>query len=146
MATALASTWGRFRCAYSKNTPVIRDCTVSQHNVTYNSGMKSASDGSGLIRFRSPDNDLTPASWQPDFTNLYSPPLESNSNVMILRPELFKSATVETEAQLIGETITLTGGSMVIDSSLFNSSGSQFYADGSIDYGTITAIGKLTAF
>jgi hypothetical protein len=65
---------------------------------------------------------------------------------MILRPELFKSATVETEAQLIGETITLTGGSMVIDSSLFNSSGSQFYADGSIDYGTITAIGKLTAF
>jgi hypothetical protein len=136
------STWGKLRCAYSKNS---RDCTVSNYNVTYNSGLKSSASGSGLIRIKHP---FTNGSFyrQPNFANFYSPPFEEDANAIILTPESFGAATVETEAQLTGETITLTGGSMVINSTLFGSFGTQNYADGSVDYGTITSIGKLTAF
>lgn len=136
------STWGKLRCAYSKNS---RDCTVSNYNVTYNSGLKSAASGSGLVRIKHPVSNVS-FYRQPNFANFYSIPSEEDRNAIYLTPELFGAATVETEAQLIGETITLTGGSMVINSDLFGTLGFQNYADGSIDYGTITAIGKLTPF
>lgn len=136
------STWGKFRCTYAKNS---RTTTATAHSVEYSAGMKSAAAGSGLIRHAA---KFSPSAYffQPLFQNFYSPPFEEDRNAMLLTGAGIYSSTVEFESQLIGETVTLTSGSMVINSSLFTAGGFQNYADGSIDYGTIVSIGKLTAF
>lgn len=136
------STWGKFRCAYAKNA---RAFTATAHSVEYASGMKAAASGSGLIRHVAKFN---PSAYffQPLFHNLYSPPFDEDRNALLLTGASIYSSTVEFEAQMIGQTVTLTGGTMVINSDLFLAGGTQNYADGSFDYGTITAIGKLTAF
>jgi hypothetical protein len=136
------STWGKFRCTYAKNA---RAFTNAAHSVEYASGMKSAASGSGLIRHTA---KFSPSAYfyQVLFQNSYSPPLEDDRNSMFLTGAGVFSSTTEFEAQLVGQTITLTGGSMTITSDLFTAGGTQNYADGTTDYGTITSIGNLTAF
>jgi hypothetical protein len=136
------STWGKFRCAYAKNA---RATTATAHSVEYASGLKAAASGSGLLRHIAKSSPSA-YFYQPLFSNFYSPPFEEDRNALLLQGSTLYSSTVEFEAQLVGETVNLTGGSMVINSDLFTAGGFQNYADGSTDYGTITAIGKLTAF
>lgn len=136
------STWAKMRCAYAMNS---RAHVATANNVEYLSGLKSAEPGSGLIR-HSAKTTLATYFYQPLFFNFYSPSFEEDRNAIYLQGANLYSSTVEFEAELVGQLINLTGGSMTISSALFSSAGFQDYADGSTDYGSITSIGKLTAF
>lgn len=142
-ATVGASTWGRLRCAFGNGT---RSCTVNTHNVTYANGFKSAAPGSGLIRI-SPSGQ-GPAGYQPIFIRgvaSFSPYQEA----LFLDPDFSRSATVEVEDQLTGETITFDTGSDTIDGPAVVPNIFRFIYQllpVGVTHGNIVSIGKLTAF
>lgn len=150
MATALGSsasvsTWGKFRCAYGINNAA---STISTHDATYTSGFKSASAGSGLIRITTFGARSVFAN-QPTFKQQFTPaaPPDPAFNLVYIfggagTPS--QPATQEVIAELTGETMTLTSGSLVINSGLFTTFGQTDSTP--TDLGPITSIGKLTAF
>lgn len=145
--TANYSTWGKLRVAYGLD--LSRTGTViQQYNSTYEHGLKAAADGSGLIRF-----GLTPPGTrgaalgnQPVIYSAYIPnplggyDLSFSGGTGTGIPE--QAYTVEFKDELLGETVTGTGGSVTITNDLFGSG----QTDTSPDLGDITAIGKLTVF
>jgi hypothetical protein len=119
---------------------------VNTHNVTYANGFKSAAPGSGLIRI-SPSGQ-GPAGYQPIFIRgvaSFSPYQEA----LFLDPDFSRSATVEVEDQLTGETITFDTGSDTIDGPAVVPNIFRFIYQllpVGVTHGNIVSIGKLTAF
>lgn len=141
--TVGASTWGRFRCAFGNGT---RSCTVNTHNVTYVNGFKSAAAGSGLIRIK--PYSQGPVGYQPLFIRgvaSFSPYQEA----LFLDPDFSRSATVEVENELTGETVTFDTGSATIDGPTVVPNIFRFISQllpVGVSHGNIVSIGKLTAF
>lgn len=137
------STWGKFRCAYGRNTSAL---TISAHSAQYESGFKSAAAGSGLIRI----NRSTVRSalyYQPTFNNTWTD-IPDNENIIAIFGGSQNvppyPATDEMAAELVGETMTLDNGSVIIASSLM-ALGFQVEM-GPPDLGSVVSIGKLSAF
>ncbi len=137
------STWGKLRVAYGLDTA--RTGTLIQsHNSTYEHGLKAAASGSGLIRYgQKPPGSRTTSFNQPVIVSDYIP-----TGGYSLRfdggtgPSEEHAYTVEFKNELLGETITGTGGSVTIASAMFGVGQS----DTTPDLGDLTAIGKLTVF
>lgn len=143
-ASASVSTWGKFRCAYGRNTSAL---TISEHNAEYENGFKSASEGSGLIRIKAAST-RSAFYYQPTFKNFWTDVPDNENQITIFggsdtSPSF--PATAEVEAQLTGETMTLDNGGVTIASSLFSASAIQI-EPGPPDLGSVLTIGKLTAF
>ena len=140
---ASVSTWGKFRCAYGLNTS---DLTISAHSADYASGLKSAADGSGLIRI---DKSTVRSAiyYQPTFNNTWTD-IPDNENIIAILggsqtvPQY--PATDEVAEELVGETLSFDNGSVTIASSLMEL-GSQIEM-GPPDLGSVVSVGKLTAF
>ncbi len=139
------STWGKLRVAYGLD--LSRTGTVIEsHNSTYEHGLKAAASGSGLIRYgQTPPGARSTSFNQPV---IYSEPIPNPPGGYSLSfqggtgPNPENAYTVEFKNELLGETITGTGGSVTINNDLFGSG----QADTNPDLGDITAIGKLTVF
>lgn len=144
-SSAALSTWGKFRCLYGRNTSAL---TISTHSATYSSGFKSAADGSGLIRITTLGARSVFAN-QPTFKQEFTPasPPDPAFNLVYIfggAGSPAKPACQEVITELTGEIMTLTSGSLTINSGLFTSFGQT---DPTVtDLGPILTIGKLTAF
>lgn len=108
MATAVGSaqavsTWGKFRHVWSYKFP--SDYQSGGNWIDFPNGLKSASAGSGLIR-GSPWGAFAPGVelFNQGFTTGSSPPFPLG-NRMVASP-LTGYATLETQAELTGETVT----------------------------------------
>lgn len=140
------STWGKLRVAYGLD--IARTGTLIQsHNSTYEHGLKAAASGSGLIRYgQKPPGTRFTSYNQPVIFSDFVPNPPGGYNLFFnggTGPLEEHAYTVEFKDQLLGETITGTGGSVTITSALFVYPGQS---DTTPDLGDITAIGKLTVF
>lgn len=143
-ASATTSTWGKFRCAYGRNTSAL---TISTHSAEYANGFQSAAAGSGLIRIRA-SSIRNAFYYQPTFSNFWTDAPDYENQITIFGgsgtvPSF--PATIEVEAELTGETMTLDNGSVTINSSLFTAGAIQI-EPGPPDLGSVLSIGNLTAF
>lgn len=139
------STWGKLRVAYGLD--IARTGTLIQsHNSTYEHGLKAAASGSGLIRYgQKPPGSRSTSFNQPVIVSDYIPNPPGGYSLRFdggTGPFEEHAYTVEFKNELLGETITGTGGSVTITSALFGVGQS----DTTPDLGDITAIGKLTVF
>jgi hypothetical protein len=137
------STWGKLRCTYARNTwdP---DTNISAYNSTYINGLKSAADGSGLIRI---------ANYGTRSVAVNHPRMRSSSTEDYY--EIFTQGgplsppvpmTVDVGLELIGETMTLDGGSVILTSDFCTYPSYLQTGDFSGTPGNIVSVGKLLAF
>ncbi len=146
MATALGSsvsvsTWGKLRCAWC--LALTDNYTSGDYNITYFSGQKASAPGSGLIRW--PRLIYGIGEQQPTIYSLFNTSL---GNRLFLVPYVTtpprSPASEQFRDAMIGQTVTMAGGSPVISSTLFDT-GVQSVG-GTTSWRPITAVGNLTAF
>jgi len=125
-------TWARIQAPIGNNNSAY---TGGTNNVHYNYAGFKTSYGT-LIR-----TDYNPWQGYVDFPQFQWD--DDNGIFRMPLQDIYGVITTEDRDQLIGETVTFTSGSLVIDASAFTSAGQS---TGTPFLGTITAIGKLTAF
>jgi hypothetical protein len=138
--SGIFSTWGKLRCTYARNTwdP---DTDISAYNSTYISGLKSAADGSGLIRI---------ANYGTRSVAVNHPRMRSSFTVDYYEiftqgGPFFIPMTVDVGLELIGEEMTFDNGSVILTSAFCAPPYLQTgYFSGST--GNIVSVGKLEAF
>lgn len=134
------STWGKFRCAWCLQENF--DYTATAFNIDYLSGQRATAAGHGFIRWNR--GEQASGDQQPSISNFFG----GAGNRLFLVPSFPATgngaATEEFEADMVGQTVNMTSGSAVIDSTLFDS-GIQVVG-GATDYGPITDVGLLSAF
>lgn len=136
------STWGKLRCTYARNTwdP---ETNISDYNSTYISGLKSAADGSGLIRIANlgsrsvvENHPMMRSTHAEDFYEIYT-----NGGPFLPRIPM----TVDVGLELIGEEMILDNGSVILTSAFCTYPYIQT-GDFSGNPGNIVSVGKLKVF
>jgi hypothetical protein len=139
-STASVSTWGKFRCAWCLQENFDYTLSSDTFNIEYATGQKAIAGDTGLIRWNRGEQSIQ----QPSISNFFG----SLGNRLFLVPTdpTFgnQAASEEFEADMIGQTVTMTSGSATIDSTLFDT-GIQVLGGGT-PYGDITDVGLLEAF
>lgn len=125
MATALGSsfnvsTWAKFRVVWCLQLNY--DFESSQFSVEYKTGIKSASPGSGLIRYRPRSDffggDFQPSIWSQAFTESFPPPVTGDKmyadpvQLNTSSPSGYEAANVTDELrdELTGATVGFESG------------------------------------
>ena len=138
--SGIFSTWGKLRCTYAMNTwdP---ETDISAYNSTYIRGLKSAADGSGLIRIGNLgqrnigiNHPRMRSTFSVDFYEIYT------QGGPLLIP-----MTVDVGLELTGEEMTLDNGSVILTSAFCAPPYIQS-GDFSGFPGNIVSVGKLEAF
>lgn len=146
------STWGALRSIVINGTLAGSPIAVGgDHNVEYDHGFKTTA-GNGFVRTDYSAlylNSATKASG-PNFVAsglTASPPLSELGSYYAINGAGSASGMLvnEDRAQLTGETVTMSSGTVTITSSAFVGPTYQTYSAYNVAE-TITAIGKLTAF
>jgi hypothetical protein len=128
------STWGKLRCTLGNQA---QNFTASTYAIDFLGGFKSA-EGNGFLRL---DFDIALIFYrQPPFVYV------SGSQFYLENADLYGMISNEDRDQLIGEDVTVTGGSgpFAMTSAAFDTSGGQTPGVGGSD--PILTIGKLTSF
>jgi len=150
MGSMIPSTWCQFRFVLGAQT---NDVTSDSHNVVYAMGgpnLKSAAAGSGLLRgflHITPGNTIY---WQPILKNVmgFNEYTGEEQNFLFILPggeipsPIF---TDEIKKELVGEEVTLSGGSVTITNDLFGFFGGQYHGDSTYK-GEVQQVGKLETF
>lgn len=148
VSSAGPRTWGSLRSIIFNGT-IITTAAGGSHNIEYQQGFKTAA-GNGYVRT--------------DYSGLYQGNLVGGPNItasgLTASPPLSELASYysfnglasasgmlvnEDRAQLTGETVTMSSGTVTITSAAFVAPTYQTYSAYNASE-TITAIGKLTAF
>lgn len=140
------STWAKLRVAYGLDIARV-GTYISSYNSVYLNGLKSAANGSGLIRY----GQTVPGARSEAFNQpvIYSDfvPTPPGGYVLYFQggtgPDAPRAFTVEFKDELLGETITGTGGTVTINTDLFTLTGQSGAGP---NLGAILSIGKLTIF
>jgi hypothetical protein len=142
--SGIFSTWGKLRCTYARNTwdP---DTDISAYNSTYISGLKSAADGSGLIRIANYGTRSVVVN-HPRMRSTFMGPGDGYEIFTQGGPGLPPIPfTVEVGLELIGEDMTFAAASVTLTSEFCTSPYVQQDASPS-EVGDIVSVGKLEAF
>ena len=151
------STWGKFRCvmAYNDNIDYYTNSFYG-FNIHYLSGVKSAADGSGLIRYVPWERNLSPRFRQPFISDArYSPSPGISANQLYTFPPVYTSpldftesmaATIEVQNELTGETVTFTNGMTTTILPVLWSNNRQTWRTGVSVITDVASVGKLVAF
>lgn len=150
------STWGKFRCVMKYNNN--GGYTYEDNNIEYESGVKSAATGSGLIRYVPWNSTSLPGPRQPDISNAaYSPSSGLTSNQLYTVPPAYTSpldytqesqaATIEVQDELNGETVTFSNAeTATIDEELWSTNRQTWMTSSTYSWPDVSSIGKLTTF
>lgn len=136
------STWGKLRCTYARNTwdP---ETDISDYNSTYISGLKSAADGSGLIRIANYGERSVIVNHPRMRSSLTEDSYEVYTQGGPLLPRI--PMTVDVGLELIGEEMILDNGSVILNSDFCSY---PYIQTGSFSGtpGNIVSVGKLKVF
>lgn len=136
------STWAKLRTVFAINN--VYEGTVGGFNAYYESGLKSAADGSGLIRTKNYGFTYNLFGHRPNFRSALVEPgyyiwINGGPNW-----PLDVSVTKEVVEELTGETMTFASGSVVLNSTFFSFGGYGQSAEEPSSVGDIETVGKLT--
>jgi hypothetical protein len=149
------STWGKFRCTLDVLTDYDQHYTETDYSIEYTQGFKSASSGSGLIRYESRFIEFPhPAIYNQIYLINYGPPL-NEGNYMGTYPARYLSpsyesiaVTNEVQTELTGQTVTFSGGyTATISGGLWTSNRQNWRSNiGASGAPYVNGVGKLVAF
>lgn len=139
--SAAFSTWAKLRTVFAINS--VYEGDVGGFSATYESGLRSAADGSGLIRTYNYGFTYNPFGHRPNFR---SEPYEEGYYIWIQGGPgwpLIVAVTKEVEEELTGETMTFENGEVVLNSNFFSYGGNGQSGESPSNVGKVVTVGKL---
>ena len=139
--SASRSTWAKLRTVFAINN--VYEGSVGGFNAYYESGLRSDSEGSGLIRTGGYSFTYNLFGHRPNFR---SEPYEEGYYLWINGGPnwpLYVSITQEVVEELTGETMTLENGNIVLNSDFFSYGGYGQSGESPSNVGDVVTVGKL---
>ena len=136
------STWAKLRTVFAINN--VYEGSVGGFNAYYESGLKSAADGSGLIRTKNYGFTYNLFGHRPNFRSGF---VEPGYFIWIHGGPNWPydvSLTEEVVEELTGETMTLDGGSVVLTASFFGYGGYGQSGESPSEAYIVQTVSKLT--
>jgi hypothetical protein len=135
------STWAKLRTVFAINN--VYEGSVGGFNAYYQSGLRSDSEGSGLIRTKNYGFTYNLFGHRPNFRKAFVEPgyyiwISGGPNW-----PLDVSVTQEVVEELTGETMTFASGSVVLNSTFFSYGGYGQSGESPSNVGAIETVSKL---